>query len=463
MIKAFLNLLKPAPYLPEITDTAAIKKNYRYWRTRIFYSMYIGYSFYYFTRKSFTFITPTLSADLGLTKDHLGWLVSILSLTYGISRFTSGILCDRSNPRYFMAIGLILTGVCNLLFGFSSSFVLFAIFWGLNGWFQGWGWPACAKQLTFWFSRTERGTWWSASTTSHTVGGFLIAYLAAYCAKWYGWRYGMFVPGILSIGIGFWLLNRLRDVPQSLGLPCIEKFKGEVVEEGKKESTAILSVKEILFKHVLNNKYVWILALSYFFVYLVRTAVNDWGTLYLVEMKGYGNIGAAACVSWFEVGGFFGMLVAGWGSDYWFDGKRAPVIILTSIGLSFAIYALWFVQADDLILTSFVMALIGFLVFGPQMLVGLAAAEFVDKKAASTSNGFAGLCANLGSVVAGYPLLKIADLWGWYEFIVALSVCSLAIALILLPMWSVVNESNKTADVEEGEVPETTSVGVAGS
>jgi len=451
MIKALLDLLKPAPTLPEITDPEVVRKSYRYWRTRIFSSMYIGYCFYYFTRKSFTFITPVLSADLGFTKDHLGLLVSILSLTYGISRFTSGILCDRSNPRYFMAIGLILTGICNLFCGFSSGFIVFAIFWGLNGWFQGWGWPACAKQLTFWFSRTERGTWWSIGTTSHTVGGFLIAYVAAYCAKWYGWRFGMFIPGILSISVGFWLLNRLRDVPRSLGLPCVEKFRGETIEENKKESAEVLSVKQILFQHVLNNKYVWILALSYFFVYLVRTAINDWGTLYLVEMKGYGSLGAAACVSWFEVGGFFGMLVAGWGSDYWFQGKRAPVIILTSVGLAFAIYGLWFVGSDEIILTSVVMALIGFLVFGPQMLVGLAAAEFVDKKAASTSNGFAGFCANLGAVVAGYPLLKIADLWGWYEFIVTLSACSLVIALILLPMWSVSSSTARQMALEPAE------------
>lgn len=344
-----------------------------------------------------------------------------------------------------MAIGLILTGICNIFFGFFSSVVVFSIFWGLNGWFQGWGWPACTKQLTHWFGRTERGTWWSVCCTSHTVGGFAIACIAAYCAAWFGWRYGMFIPGILCVLVGFWLLNRLRDVPQSLGLPSIEQFKGEPLID-KEENEKILPIKQILFEHVLNNKYIWILAISYFFVYVVRNAINDWGPLYLTEMKGYSAVKAAFCISLFEVGGFFGVLVAGWGSDNWFGGKRVPMVVIVSLGLVFAIMGLWYLVPQQYVLTSFLVAVIGFLVFVPQMLVGLAAAEFVNKKAASTSNGFAGFWAYLGAVAAGYPLGKVAEIWGWYAFIVTLTVCSVVIAVILLPIWSV-----KTGEVEERE------------
>lgn len=150
-------LLKPAPCLVEIHDPGEIKSLYQYWRIRTFYSMYVGYVFYYFTRKSFSFITPFLCTDLGFDKADLGILASILSIAYGASKFTSGILCDRSNPRYFMALGLIMTGVLNILFGMCSSLFLFALIWGLNGWFQGWGWPPCAKLLTYWFNRKERG------------------------------------------------------------------------------------------------------------------------------------------------------------------------------------------------------------------------------------------------------------------------------------------------------------------
>lgn len=133
-----IDLFKSPPPAPEIQDEDEVKKNYKYWRWRIFYGMYVGYVFYYFTRKSFTFAMPVLMQDLGLQISDLGILGSILSITYGLSKFLSGMLSDRSNPRFFMATGLILTGVFNICFGLTSSLLMFAIFWGLNGVFQGW-------------------------------------------------------------------------------------------------------------------------------------------------------------------------------------------------------------------------------------------------------------------------------------------------------------------------------------
>ena len=249
------NLLNPAPFTEEIKEEEVVKKKYKYWRLRIFYGMYIGYAFYYLTRKSFTFAMPTM-LDEGFTLAQLGLLGSVLSLTYGVSKFVSGIAGDRSNPRYFMSFGLILTGICNICFGLSSAWILLILFWGINAWFQGWGWPGCAKLLTHWYSQSERGTWWSLWNTSHNVGGALIPILIAFCIDCYGWRFSMFVPGVLCILAGLFLINRLRDVPQSLGLPSIEKFKKE---EGNisSDKDSILSVREILFNQVLCNKYIW--------------------------------------------------------------------------------------------------------------------------------------------------------------------------------------------------------------
>lgn len=463
MAKAVFDIFKPAPHLPQMTDAAKVEKSYKYWRIRTFYSMYVGYLCYYFSRKSFSVITPFLITDLGFTKGDVGLLATIMAISYGLSKFTSGILSDRSNPRYFMAIGLMLSGICNLFFGMFSSVFVLAVIWGVNGWFQGWGWPACTKQLTHWFSRSERGTWWSACTTSQNLGGFLIVYLAGFCAQWYGWRFGMYIPGAFCILMGFWLLNRLRDVPQSLGLPDIEEYKGDcntadsescnkdaILKE--KESDAILTVKEILFKHVLNNKFVWVLAISYFFVYVVRQGIHDWGPVFLTEVKGYTPMSAVVCMSWFEAGGFIGMLVTGWGSDYWFGGKRVPLVVLSSLGLVVTILGFWYLAPQQPLIASLLFALVGFLVFGPQMLIGLAAAEFVHKNAAATSNGFAGYVSYVGAAIAGYPLMKITEIWGWYGFILTLVICSAGAAAILMPIWSVRSTVEETTDATATEL-----------
>lgn len=442
-ITSMINFMRPAPYKPEISDKSAVAKAYKYWRIRIFYSIYVGYVFFYFTRKSFTFVIPEMMQDLGLSYKELGILSSVLYITYGISKFASGVLSDRSNPRYFMAVGLIITGFLNIFFGMSSSLIWLAVLCGLNGVFQGWGWPPITKQLTHWFSKKERGTWWSVCSTSHNVGGGLIPVIVAYAIMYNftdisGWRYAMIVPGITCIGVGLFLLNRLRDVPQSLGLPPIELYRGEKEETRQyaKESAEIeLTAKQILFDKVLNNKFVWIMAISYFFVYVVRTAVNDLTLPYLVEL-GYDRVLASASVMWFEIGGFIGGLVAGWCSDMFFQGRRVPFMLLCAIGMAVTLFCFADLPPANTCSIKYcysLMASIGFFVFGPQMLIGLAAAEYVDKKAAGAANGFVGCWAYVGAAVTGAPLGLIID-YSWDSYYWILIACSVITFLILLPL-----------------------------
>lgn len=450
-----LNVFKPAPPIPEIQDQEAVKERYKYWRWRVFYGMYVGYIFYYFTRKSFTFAMPALMQDLGLQISDLGILGSILSISYGVSKFLSGMLADRSNPRFFMAIGLILTGIFNIFFGMSSSIFFFALFWGLNGWFQGWGWPPCARLLTHWYSQKERGTWWGFWNTSHSIGGALIPILAAFCAQMWGWRFAMYVPGVTCIAVGLFIMNRLRDTPQSLGLPPIEKFKRDYPAERKQEEKE-LSVKEILFKHVLSNRYIWILAVSYFFVYIIRQAVNDFGALFLIRSKGYSMMAASTSVFWFEAGGVCGSLAAGWASDKIFKGRRGPINVLFSLAVIFAIAGLYLTPPGMLVLDYAFMFIIGFLIFGPQMLIGMAAAELSHKKAAGTSTGFVGWVAYLGAATAGYPISKIIEVWDWYGFFIALTFCGFIAVFLLLPLWKIKSNPKYADEWIEKKLEETT-------
>jgi len=278
----------------------------------------------------------------------------------------------------------------------------------------------------------------STWNVSHNVGAFLIPWIVGFSAYYFGgWRAAMYIPGIICIMGGFYLINRLRDTPQSLGLPPIEKFRNDYAGTSTKSGEQELTAREILIEYVLKNKYIWMLAIAYFFVYFVRTGINDWTALYLIENKGYSQLSANGCVSLFEVGGFFGSLAAGWASDYFFSAKRGPVNVLFAILMFTAIALFWFVPAGYPLIDSVALFVIGFAIFGPQMLIGVACAELSHKKAAATSTGFAGTFAYMGAAVAGYPLGKITQEMGWDGFFWALGIsCTLSI-VFLLPLWAV--------------------------
>lgn len=426
---------KALPDQPVSMSVDDVNRNYRYWRMHILISMYVGYAVFYFTRKSFNYAMPALIEDLGLSKGDIGIIGTVFYLTYGCSKFVSGMASDNSNPRYFMGVGLIITGIINIIFGLSSSLGVFILLWVLNAFFQGWGWPPCSKLLTTWYSHSERGFWWSIWNTSHNVGGALIPVLVGFVTLYFGWRVGMIVPGVIGIMIGLILCYRLRDKPQTMGLPSVGVWRDDKTEITREAIGSELSKVEIIKKYVLGNKFIWLLAASYILVYIVRTAVNDWGNLYLTEQKGYGLVKANSALSLFEVGGFIGSLIAGWGSDKFFNGNRGPMNVLFSIGIFVSIIAVWMIPNSAYVVQAACFFAIGFFVFGPQMLIGMSAAEYSHKNAAGAATGFVGLFGYMGAALSGYPLALIMEQWGWQGFFILIAIASSMAGMLLLTFW----------------------------
>jgi OPA family sugar phosphate sensor protein UhpC-like MFS transporter len=94
-----------------------------------------------------------------------------------------------------------------------------------------------------------------------------------------------------------------------------------------------------------------------------------------------------------------------------------------------------FIPSNSLILHYIVTFIVGIMIFGPQMLIGIAAVEIAHKKAAASANGFIGWLAYLGAACAGYPIGKVIEIWGWGGFFTILSCCGVLAVLLLSPFW----------------------------
>ncbi|MGG1659955.1 MFS transporter family glucose-6-phosphate receptor UhpC [Brevibacillus sp. NRS-1366] len=429
-----INWFKSLPDQPVTKTKEEINQAYRYWRIHILIALYVGYSIYYFTRNSFKYVMPEMLKDLGWAVTDVGMLSTAFYFVYGTSRFVSGIMSDKANPRYFMGVGLILTGIINIFFGLSSSLVVFTCLWILNAFFQGWGWPPASKSLTVWYSRNERGFWWALCNTSHNVGGALIPLLAGGLTVHYGWRYGMFVPGVIAIVAGLFVCWRLRDRPASMGLPTVGEWRNDSLELEQERESKKMPMMQILVRYIITNKYIWLLSISYVLVYIVRIGLNDWTNLYLVREYGYDLVKANSALSWLEVGGFFGTIVAGWGSDILFKGNRTPMNIIFMVGIGVAAALLWIFPGFGYGLIAVCFFAIGFFIFGPQMLIGMAAAESAHKDAAGAATGFVGLFGYMGAALSGYPLALVIEGTGWNGFFITMIVSTLLSAILLLPL-----------------------------
>ncbi|MCT4620873.1 MAG: MFS transporter [Marinisporobacter sp.] len=407
-----LEFFKPAPAIARMADDK-IDGAYKRYRFQVFMSIFIGYAAYYFIRKNFNMAAPYLIETYGYTKMQVGAVGSALGLAYGLSKFVMGNVSDRCNPRYFMAAGLILSGIINMLFGYASSIPMLCVLMFLNGWFQGMGWPPCGRTITHWFSDKERGVKMSVWNVAHNIGGALVPTLAlaglAICSTWRGMFY---FPAAISIAIGIGILIFLKDTPQSVGLPPIEEYKDDYPEVKVDDRERELSAKEILFKYVLSNKYIWYIAIANIFVYLVRYGIMDWIPIYLKEVKGFNIEEAGTAFALFEWAAIPGTIIVGWISDKIFHGRRAPMGVICMLGVIAAVFTYW--KSDSVMAINIAVAAVGALIYGPVMLIGVAALDYVPKKAAGTAAGFTGLFGYVGGAVSANIIIgAVVDSTGW--------------------------------------------------
>lgn len=182
----------------------------------------------------------------------------------------------------------------------------------------------------------------------------------AAAALHYGWRAGMMIAGCMAIVVGIFLCWRLRDRPQALGLPAVGEWRHDALEIAQQQEGAGLTRKEILTKYVLLNPYIWLLSFCYVLVYVVRAAINDWGNLYMSETLGVDLVTANTAVTMFELGGFIGALVAGWGSDKLFNGNRGPMNLIFAAGILLSVGSLWLMPFASYVMQATCFFTIGF-------------------------------------------------------------------------------------------------------
>ncbi|XRB19043.1 MFS domain-containing protein [Pseudoscourfieldia marina] len=438
-------------------------------RLFVFLGILLGYSCYYLTRNSMTYTAPVLIASdtgkaLGLDITSIGALTSIFPIAYGMSKFVSGVVGAKFPPRVMLAGGLALTGVFNILFGYSTSMAYYLIFWTANGVLQGFGGPACARVLTSWFATKERGTYWGMWNIAHNLGGFLAPLLAGNAARIYGWQWGMWAPGIVGVVMAVFVLYLVGDSPEAMGYPPVEKApkkEKKAAQEGEekkpeKKLESEMSLTEILFKNVLSRPAIWGMAFAYFFVYVLRQGITSWSTFYLLNAKGVADVGSAvARVSGLELGGLAGSLVAGKISDYAISrakpgegsvGKRVQVVMAYLVGVAGALLLFKAVPGPWAVAQWFVVFMIGFFLYGPQMLIGLCGAELVGPLSVGASEGFLGWIAYLGAANAGVPLSIIVKNYGWNAYFITLLCAAAGAMLLLAPMVNLKSAVQREAE-----------------
>ncbi|XP_049599613.1 glucose-6-phosphate exchanger SLC37A4 [Syngnathus scovelli] len=409
---------------------------YGYYRVTIFIAMFTGYMLYFFNRKTFSFVMPSMMEEIELDKDDLGLITSSQTLAYAISKFISGVLSDHISARWLFSIGLFVVGSINVVFSWSSTVTTFSLLWFINGLGQGCGWPPCGKVLRKWFEPSQFGTWWSVLSCSMNLAGSLGPILVTMLLHYYDWRSILTMSGVFCATFSIVTVVWVKNEPKDVGLPAIEAAPKKGAKRCKSEST---------LSEFLLSPFLWVLSLGYLVVFGVKTAATDWGQLFLMQEKGQTALMGSTYMSALEVGGFAGSLASGLISDRavarsglgTHGNPRHGLLIVMMAGMYVSMYLfrvtitaeipkeapLWLQVIHPIsvligvsekeIWILFLGAMFGFSSYGPIALFGVIASESAPSNFCGTSHAVVALMANVGAFMAGLPFSTIAKQHSW--------------------------------------------------
>jgi OPA family glycerol-3-phosphate transporter-like MFS transporter/OPA family sugar phosphate sensor protein UhpC-like MFS transporter len=322
---------------------------------------------------------------------------------------------------------------------FTNTLIFFmGITWVVNGLFQGCGFPPCARLLTHWIPPKELATKMSIWNTSHSIGAGLVVVLCGYIMEYMGvgeehtgaWRWCFWIPSAIALAGSAFLFVFLRDTPSSVGLP---ELPGVVKVKSKKTA----ETKAFLREKVFGNKFIWILGIANFFVYIVRFSMLDWGPTLLKDSKMVDLRIAGWLVACFEIAGIVGMLIAGWVTDRYLKGRAHRICVFCMLGAMLFAFLFWKLPPDVPKWMYFAtLCATGFFIYGPQALIGIAAANQATKKAAATANGVTGIFGYASAAVSGVGFGYVAEHYGWDWTYMAIILTALMGAGVLLLMWN---------------------------
>ena len=380
------------------------------------------YTSYYLCRYNFSYANLSIATQFGFNKTQMSTILSVNFIAYGCGQIINGLLTDRIGGKRAMLIGAAGTVATNLLFGAASFWgmlSLFALLWGLNGYLQAFGSPGFIKINSAWFSEKQRGTFAGIFGFMINLGRFaanklLPALLAGFVflGMWHvppqHWRWLFWIPAGVATVVAIVLAFTVKDTPEEVG------YKDLFAGEADHADTNIHGELGTVFRQIVSNPMVWVMALAYACTGAVRQSIDQWFPRFFQEVHHLDMTGAK-----FQWLGFLipfvasaGSLMSGWVSDRFFHSRRAPVAAGIYILEVCVLLAATQVTTVNWALVFFV--LVAFTVNSTHSLLGPAAAmDIGGRKMAAFASGCIDAFQYFGAAVAIQGLGYVLDHWGW--------------------------------------------------
>ena len=371
-------------------------------QNRIWIGCFIGYTAAYVARLNLSAALGRLMADLALTDAQGGMFQTLFAIVYAAGQLINGALVDRISPRRYITAGLVLSGLCNLLFAVVGDYRLMLPLWALNGAAQSMLWTPIVRLIAVWF-KGERRTRVSFGMSMTLVLGNVAAWaISGLLAAQVGWKMSFVIPAALILSVGLLVYFLLRDDPapdEDLG---DDHPQHRVMTEHRSlplsEMLLQTGLVMVLFCCVCNG--------------FVRDGIITWGPTIIAELNGGQGLGSTLSSLLIPLLNLIGVLFAR--RLYALFGGNARRCVGILMGVSGLLALTLHGAALAMVSCSLVLGLCCSATYGVNpMLTQLIPMEY---ESAGRVGLVAGLCdcfIYLGSALAGVVTGAMSDAAGW--------------------------------------------------
>ncbi|MBN2291053.1 MAG: MFS transporter, partial [Pirellulales bacterium] len=339
-----------------------------------------------------------------------------------------------------------------------SALLSITLFWGINGFFQAMGWTPMVRVMAHWFPIATRGKTMGLLGTCYQLGAAFASMLAIFLTGYYcsvmggDWRSVFLVPSAMFAAVGLLYFILIRNQPEDVGLPPIDGQQpaGEKRPDDDKnprrsnddhgsQSSILANVSKTL-----SNPYLWIVAWAFFALDVNRYGFVNWLPAFLSEQATgeasslMGNFKLVMKLCIHPLAGSLGAITAGWATDRFFGGRRAPVIVILMIALGVFSITFPYIDPHQTWLVVLVVAIVGFCTYGPHILmVAHAAQDFGKKTGAAGAAGFIDAMGYVGASLAGWGAGVLIGRHGYHFTFATFGIVAFAGALMAALLWKV--------------------------
>lgn len=281
-------------------------------------------SFYFYQaiiKVSSSGLEVDLAHEFLVSAHRLGNLSAAFYLSYTLIQIPAGATLDRFGVRRVLPWMVLVCGLGCILFSLAPYYAVASISRLIIGFAAAFAFLGCLKLVNNWFSHDRLSMLTGVVSSIGSIGAILGEEPFSALVDQIGWRYSMFLLGLLGLILTPLLLGVLKDTPSG---------HSHILKKSLKD------YKDEL-KEILRDKQLWHITIYGSLVSMpISTLPSLWGVPFIMARYQVNNKMAATAISFIFLGWVMGGAFWGWVSDTL--KRRLPFLYIAAIAPAFFLF-----------------------------------------------------------------------------------------------------------------------------